>query len=46
MYRSNKEERVMVVPTAEKNEAWINAALSDVLTQLIADPKLISFLAG
>ena len=44
-YRSNKEERVAVVPTAKTNEEWINAALSDVLNQLASDPKLIDFLA-
>lgn len=45
MYRSNREERVAVVPTAKTNEEWINSALSDVLTQLVSDQKLIEFLA-
>lgn len=45
MYRSNKEERVAVVPTAKTNEEWINAALGDVLSQLVSDQKLIEFLS-
>lgn len=45
IYRSNKEERVAVVPTAKTNEEWINAALSDVLNQLVSDQALITFLA-
>ena len=44
MYRSEKEERVMVVPTAETNERWINDALSDVLNQLLNDSSLFSVL--
>lgn len=44
MYRSEKEERVMVVPTAETNERWINDALSDVLNQLLNDSRLFSVL--
>lgn len=45
MYRSEKEERVVVVPTAETNEMWINSAFSDVLTQLLDDNGLIMFLS-
>ena len=45
LYRSNKEERVGIVPTAETNEQWINEALSDVLQQLLDDQNLINFLA-
>lgn len=45
MYRSDKEERVMVVPTAETNEKWINGALSDVLNQLLDDRGLMMFLS-
>lgn len=45
-YRSEKEERVVVVPTAETNEKWINDALSDLLTQLLEDNALIQFLSG
>lgn len=45
MYRYEKEERVVVVPTAETNERWINDALSETLSQLIKDSELLSFLA-
>jgi len=45
MYRSDKEERTVIVPTAGMNEEWINVALSDVLTQLASDRDLIAFLA-
>lgn len=45
MYRSEKEERIVVVPTADKNEKWINDALSDVLTQLLDDKGLVMFLS-
>jgi len=44
MYRSEKEERVVVVPTAETNERWINDSLSDVLNQLLNDNSLFSVL--
>ncbi len=44
MYRSEKEERVVVVPTAETNEKWINDALSEVLRQLFDDTGLMRFL--
>lgn len=45
MYRVDREERVVVVPTAETNEKWINDALSEVLTQLLDDAGLTRFLA-
>lgn len=45
MYRSEKEERIVVVPTAATNERWINDALSDVLTQLLEDNGLMMFLS-
>jgi uncharacterized lipoprotein YajG len=44
MYRSEKEETVAVVPTAETNERWINEALSDMLNQLLNDNTLIALL--
>lgn len=44
MYRSEKEERVMVVPTAETNEKWINNALSAVLQEMADDSGLLMFL--
>ena len=46
MYRSEKKERVVVVPTAKTNEQWINSALSDVLNQLFEDSGLFTFLAN
>jgi uncharacterized lipoprotein YajG len=46
MYRSEKEERIVVVPTAETNEEWINAALSDMLSQLFEDTGLFKFLSS
>jgi uncharacterized lipoprotein YajG len=45
IYRTDKEERVVVVPSAETNEKWINEALGTVLTQLLNDNGLITFLA-
>jgi hypothetical protein len=45
MYRTEKEERVVIVPTADTNEKWINEALSDVLKQLLYDDGLTIFLA-
>lgn len=45
LYRSDKEERVVVVPTAKTNEQWINTALSEVLQQLFNDQGLMTFLA-
>lgn len=44
MYRTDKEERVAVVPTAETNAKWINGALSEVLRQLLDDSGLFMFL--
>ena len=46
LYRSDREERVAVVPTAEKNEAWINRGLSEVIEQIFADDELLDLLAG
>lgn len=45
LYRVEKEERVIVSPTAESNQALINTAFSELLAQLFADEKLIAFLA-
>ena len=44
MYRYDKEERIVFVPGADTNEKWINAALSNVLTQLLDDNGLTMFL--
>lgn len=46
VYRVEKEERVVVVPTAESNEALINQALSDLLGQVVDDVGLLKFLAS
>ncbi|MBU6501998.1 MAG: lipoprotein [Burkholderiales bacterium] len=46
MYREKKEERVVVVPTADKNAELINEALGNVITKMITDQKLLEFLAG
>lgn len=46
LYRSDREERVAVVPTAEKNEAWINRGLSEVIEQIFDDDQLLNLLAG
>jgi uncharacterized lipoprotein YajG len=45
MYRYSKEERVVVVPTAQTNEKWINQALSETLKELINDHELLHFLS-
>jgi len=44
-YRFDNEDRVVVVPGAESNNERINAALNDVLHQLIRDNKLLELLA-
>jgi uncharacterized lipoprotein YajG len=46
MYRSDKEERVVVVPDAKMNEKWINDALTDVLQQVFDDAALLAFLVA
>lgn len=46
LYRSEREERVAIVPTAETNAAWINRSLADVLQQLFSDDVLLGTLAG
>lgn len=44
-YRFQNEDRVVVVPGAESNNERINAALNDVLHQLMRDRKLLEVLA-
>jgi uncharacterized lipoprotein len=44
LYRSDNENRVMIVPTAGTNEEWINAGLSDVLGKLLSDTALLEAL--
>ena len=45
MYRSDSENRAMVVPTGEAIDAKLNAALTDVLTKILEDEELMKFLA-
>lgn len=45
IYRVNNEKRVLVVPTASKNEQIINQTASDVLLELFQDQELFQFLA-
>jgi uncharacterized lipoprotein len=44
-YRFNNEERMLVVPDGDGIDQMLNAALSDVLTQMAADTALYNFLA-
>ncbi len=46
LYRSEKNERIVIVPTAATNESWINTALSDLMNQLFEDVDLFRFLSG
>ncbi len=43
-YAANKEEEVLVTPTASQNERIINALVSRALSALVKDPKLLSFM--
>lgn len=45
IFRSDREERVAVVPTAETNAAWINRALGESLDQMLNDADLVTFLS-
>jgi len=44
LYRVNDKQRVVVVPTAETNAGWINAALSELLQKVFSDTALYQFL--
>lgn len=46
MYRTEKERRVVVVPTAGKNEEDINEGITDLIRQLLDDVGLVRFLSG
>lgn len=46
MYRKDREERVVIVPTADTNERWINEVLGDNLKDLFLDDELFKFLSG
>ena len=45
MYRSNSEERTLVVPDGEAIDTKLSAALSEVLTDILEDRELMKFLA-
>lgn len=45
-YRTDREERFVSMPTAEKTERWINSVLGEAVSQLLSDPGLLKFLAG
>jgi len=46
MYRYDNEKRVVVVPTANRNDEMLNAALTDVMTQFFDDVGMLRHLAG
>lgn len=46
MYRHEKEERVVIVPTANTNSVWINNALAGTLNEIFQDEKLFQFLGS
>ncbi|GMU69287.1 MAG: hypothetical protein AMXMBFR59_42840 [Rhodanobacteraceae bacterium] len=46
MYRYDNEKRVVVVPTAGKNDEMLNAALTDVMAQFFDDIGMLRHLAG
>jgi uncharacterized lipoprotein len=45
IYRAEGEERILFVPTAEKNAELINQILSKVLLKVLTDNQLLQFLA-
>ena len=46
MYRKDREEQSIIVPTAETNEQWINEVLGDTLKELFRDDDLFRFLSA
>ena len=46
IYRQENEERVVVVPTAETNEEWINRVVGQALEKIFRDEQLLGCLAG
>lgn len=46
VYRSNNEDRTVIVPDAKSNNKKLNAVVSDTLQQLLNDQKLLETLAG
>lgn len=45
LYRQENEERVVVVPTAETNEQWINQAVGQALEKIFRDQKMFECLS-
>lgn len=43
-YAANKEEEVLMAPTANKNERTINSLVSKALSAMVKDKKLLAFL--
>ncbi len=43
-YAANKEEEVLMAPTANKNERTINGLVSKALSAMVEDKKLLDFL--
>jgi uncharacterized lipoprotein len=46
IYRQENEERIMVVPTAERNEEFINKVVSQTLDKIFQDAELMRFLTS
>jgi Uncharacterized lipoprotein len=46
LYRQENEERVVVVPTAETNEQWINQAVGQALEKIFRDQKMFECLSS
>lgn len=44
LYRVSDKQRVVVVPTADTNAAWMNTALSELLQKVFSDTALDHFL--
>ena len=46
LYTAERQEPAVEAPRAKTNEQLINGAISDVLQKLLADPRLLKFLAN
>jgi hypothetical protein len=46
LYRAEGEERVLIVPTAASDAERINLVLSQAIDKLLADQRLLEFLAA
>ena len=45
LYRTDREERIQIAPTAETNEKWINDALSKTIQEMLDDNALLGVLS-